>query len=311
MRELFRPGFVVPALILAEVCVPFSTLVAPTVYWFNRNEVVVQIVSLVLGLVLIAYVLVESIRFASLLLGAIAGLWAAVSGLWPTVIVGTVARNAIDAENGIRGLSWTGNLAMVPHLLATAGIGLAAGLLFSLIPWLLHRREPSRADLEGFARPTGWLLAVTWVMAFMPLLAALGATRTIDWFLRAYAGGVAWGSGAQTFYALEVAIRLVLLVLAAAAAGSFLLRRPSGPGLAVALLVLAIAAALFRLATRSQIPLTGADDWRQLQGWLDVVELIAAVLASVLGIPCLLRTRQRWALARESRDPHSAAAQGS
>jgi len=295
MRELFSPSRVVPALIIAEICIPFSVLLAPTVYWRPQHAVVLVTVSVGLGLVLAAYVLLESIRHASLLAGALVGIWAAVVGFWPALILESAARSAQEMFWNPRPM-WASMLDMVPRMLEYAALGLGIGLAASLVPWLVHRKESHPAAANCYPRRTGWLLVITIIFAFAPLLAALSVTRRLDWLLQQYAAGIRWAAVAQTLFTIETVSRTVLLALAAVAAGLFLLRNPAARVVTVILLVLAVVAAVFRWASLPGIPLLGDADGRQFQKVLDIADIAACLLAGGLGIPYFLRSRRLRAM---------------
>jgi hypothetical protein len=298
MRELFKSSLVVPALILAEVALPFSFMLAKTVPWRDSYPDVEVAVSVALGLVLVMYVVFEAVRHASLLAGALVGLWAAIVGTWPSFVIESVTRNSMMMSwSGQR--AWAGLLDMVPRMLEYAGIGLALGLVVSLIPWLVHRREARPAVREPGPPATGVLRVVTVVFAFVPLLAALGVSRRVDWLLHQYVIGEFWSTAARTLFNTELIGRIVLLIAAVVATGLFLMRKPAARKATVILLGLALAVVLFRLGSSARIPLSGSAGWRQFQSALDIFDAGSAVLAAVLGIPYFLRSRQvRTATAR-------------
>jgi hypothetical protein len=291
MRETLPRSLVVPAIILAEVGIPFSVLQAPTVGWIYRHTVLLNTVTILLSLVLLSFVLVESIEQASLLSGALAGLWAPIVGFWPGLIVERVVRNSVYMSYR-HGLMPTGMLAVAPRLLLFAAAGIALGLVLSFVPWMLRRGRPELSCTRAYPRASGWPLAVTMIIALAPLAAALGVTRRVDWLLHQYATGVRWEPSALGLTTVEIIIRCAVLALAVAASVLFLMRKPSGRQMTVVLLVLGAVAAAFRWITLSRIPLPGDAGWRQLQSGLDFAEIAASLLAAAVGIPYFLRSRR-------------------
>jgi hypothetical protein len=294
MRELFRPSPVLPALLLAEIAMPFSVIMARTVYWEAHHPDASLVVSIGLVLVLIMYVVIEGIRHASLIAGAIVGLWAPIVGFWPSFIVESATRNAMELSWA--GVNWTGILDMVPRMLEFAAGGLVFGLVVSLAPWLIHRRHPKPEQPDRSPHPTGWLLVATVVFAILPLLAALGLSRRVDWVMQQYATGKTWAAAAQMYFWVETASRIALLALAVAATFLFFARRPAVRPLGIALLGIAVAAAALRIASAPHLPLPGGTGWHEFQAVLDVADVASAVLAAGLGIPYLLRSQKLRAI---------------
>ena len=295
MRELFRPSLVLPALILAEVAMPFSVMMARTVYWQTHHPTATVTVWIALAFVLVTYVLIEGIRHASLLTGAIVGLWAAIVGTWPSFIVESVIRSSLDMPWNGR-LAWVGMLAMVPRMLTYAAGGLGLGLLVSLIPWLVHRHEPLPPRTDAKPRPTGGLLVVTMIFAVVPLVATLGLSRRVDWLLQSYAAGQHWSPAVLALFNAETAGRILVLVVGVVATFLFFMRKPIARPLTVLLLGLAVIAALFRVFEASRIPLPGTAGWRQFQSVLDILDVVVTVLAAGLGIPYFLRSQRLRAM---------------
>jgi hypothetical protein len=289
MRELLKPSLLVPALILAEVCIPFSVTAAPTLPWVGKHPDVTLAIQVLLYFVLAAYVIFEGVRHTSLLTGAVVGLWAATTGLWPSLIVGAGRKAEMDLWFP-RGPGWAGLLSVVPDLLKTAALGLAAGLLVSLIPWLIHRREAPKTEPSEPHTPASPLLVKT-VFGFVPLLAALGVTRRLDWILQLYSSGQTWSRAAQKLVNVDVCIRLAVLALAAVGAYLFFMRKTAARAVTLILLVLSVIVVAFRLASMSRIPLAGTAGWPQLQSGLDIADIAATLLAAGIGIPYFLRSR--------------------
>jgi hypothetical protein len=281
MRELFKPALVVPALILAEVCIPFSVVLAPEQYWRPKPPTLELVISILLGLVLVMYIIVESIRHASLLSGAIAGLWAVIIGTWPTLII----EKASSSTMGVYwepNMLWSGILRAVPEMLAYAGVGAVAGIVFSAIPWFLRRRKPHPVSETTRTPCSGWYLVAAIVLAVTPLLASLGVCHQVSLAMSNYAEGIRLPARALTALGVETVLRIGLLLLAIVTAYLVLMRGPAVRPFAFSLFALAITAAAFRLATAANRPLSAND----------VAGFIITALAAGLVIPYLLFHRQ-------------------
>lgn len=265
MNRIIQNSILIPALLVAEVCIPISL-------WLGLAEPVdLKLPHLVAIILLIAvaatYIVAQSLVHATPAIGAGIGIWGALVSIWPFYAVVGAAEDEIP-------------LSLI-YTIVFAAIGALLGLVVALIAGRVRAgRIPAESPVRHTTTADRFLFA-------LPFLLACGLAARGEHAAQTFCIPDLWPSWLLAVFYAELALRLGLLTVAARVVitpASPAARRLPGAALAVSLLTLVL-----RDYDLKRIIPWHLEDWQVGTIWLDIA--LAGMVIVLAGIAAVLRRR--------------------